>query len=86
MVKLSYTANAKYQLSPRAYYLHYLLKLREEKVGSALAFGNAMDLAINSMLKNKQLHLSEKDEGYKDPIETFDYSFKKMPFCSNNFL
>lgn len=52
-IRLSYTANNKYQDSPRAWYLHYVRKLREEVVGSALPFGNAMDIALNLLLENK---------------------------------
>lgn len=52
-IRISYTANEKYQNSPMAYYLHYIKKIREERVGSALPFGNAIDNAINEILRNK---------------------------------
>ena len=70
-ISLSYSASQKYQMSPMSYYLHYLLKLRPEKVGSALVFGNAVDVAVNTMLKNKMK--GEK----KDPKKMFDYAWKE---------
>jgi hypothetical protein len=40
--------------SPRAYYLHYILKLRRKQLSSALVFGNAIDQALNFLLEQKQ--------------------------------
>lgn len=50
-IQLSYSAANKYNESPRAYYLHYLLRLRPAQVGSALVFGNAIDVGLNQLLK-----------------------------------
>lgn len=66
-IQLSYSASQKYQMSPRSYYLHYVRRLRSEKTGSALVFGNAVDNAVNTMLKNKMENLSPGKTGYKDP-------------------
>jgi|CXWL01.1.fsa_nt_gi hypothetical protein len=52
-IRISYTANEKYQNSPQAYFLHYVKRIRERVVGSALPFGNAIDNAINEILRNK---------------------------------
>lgn len=41
MIHLSHTAKEKYLRCPLSYYMHYILKLREEVVGSALPFGTA---------------------------------------------
>lgn len=72
MIKISYTANNKYQQSPRAWFLYYQMKIREEKIGSPLFFGNAMDLGLNTMLRNKM-------QGTKDdPVETFKKAFIKF--------
>lgn len=49
-MQLSYSANAKYQLSPKAYYFHYIMRIREATMGSALLFGNAIDGALNQLL------------------------------------
>lgn len=53
-IKVSFTAMEKYKLSPRAWYLHYQLKLRPEVIGSALVFGNAIDAGLNTLLRNKK--------------------------------
>lgn len=53
-IQLSYSAATKYKMSPRAYYLHYILRLRSENNSSPLFFGNAMDLGLNTLLKQKQ--------------------------------
>lgn len=53
MIQLSYSASNRYKMSPRSYYLHYILRLRPEKVGSALVFGSAVDEGLNSLLEGK---------------------------------
>ena len=70
-VKISYSANEKYNTSPRSWYLHYQLRLREEKVGSALPFGNAVDNALNVLIEKKFDPTIDKD-----PYEVFDYCWK----------
>lgn len=67
-VRISYTSNEKYQNSPRAYQLHYIEKIREQRVGSALPFGNAIDNAINEILRNKM----NGKELLENVIETFE--------------
>lgn len=49
-LQLSYSAATKYTLSPMAYFLHYLMRLRPEMTGSALVFGSAVDMGLNSIL------------------------------------
>jgi hypothetical protein len=71
-IRLSYTQNEKYQTSPRAWYLHYMLKLREEKTGSPLVFGNAIDNALNQLIANKFLTPSER----QDPVEVFKQAWR----------
>jgi len=58
-IKVSYTANEKFQVSPRSYYLHYLRKLREEVVGSALPFGSVFDTAQGTLLMERDLEKSK---------------------------
>lgn len=53
-IQLSYSASQKYITSPRAYYLHYVLRLRPKDLSSALFFGNAIDLGVNFMLNAKK--------------------------------
>lgn len=52
-MKLSYSAVQKYIQCPRKYHLHYNLRIREEKMGSALLFGSAVDVALNALLEGK---------------------------------
>lgn len=53
-VQISFSANQKYQMSPRSYYLHYYLRLRPAVVGSALVFGGAIDQGLNALLEKKE--------------------------------
>lgn len=72
MINLSHTAKEKYLDSPRAYYLHYLLNLREEKCGSALFFGNAMDNALNVLLLERDLNKAIIE--FNKQMRTFTYN------------
>lgn len=58
-ISLSYTANEKYQNSPRSWYLHYDRGLREIVTGSALPFGSAFDVAQGELLTNKNLEAAQ---------------------------
>ncbi len=51
---LSYSAAQKYITSPRSWYLHYVLRLRPKDLSSPLVFGNAIDIALNFLLTQKQ--------------------------------
>lgn len=53
MIQLSHTQKELYLRCPKAYYITYILKLREKKVGSALPFGSAIDDGVDYLLKNK---------------------------------
>jgi hypothetical protein len=66
MTRLSHSANEKYEQCPYKYYLHYVMKLRSSLQSSALCFGNALDIALNSMLEGK--------DDYRD---VFDYEWSK---------
>ena len=72
MINLSHTAKEKYMDSPRAYYLHYLLNLREEKCGSALFFGNAMDNGLNVLLLERDLEKAKQE--FDKQMRTFSYN------------
>lgn len=82
MINLSHTAKEKYLDSPRAYYLHYLLNLREEQCGSALVFGNAIDNALNILLTEKDLEKA-KQEFYKN-MRTFTYNDETLDLLNTN--
>jgi hypothetical protein len=49
-MNLSFSAAQRFLLSPYSWYAHYVLRLREEKLSSALIFGSSMDLALNCLL------------------------------------
>lgn len=53
-VQLSFSAAQKYKTSPRAWYLHYVLRLREKNLSSALFFGAALDQALNALLEARR--------------------------------
>lgn len=55
MLTLSHTKKELYKRCPMAYYIHYVLKLREKKVGSALPFGSAIDSAQEILLQTRDI-------------------------------
>jgi len=63
-IKISHSANEKYQNSPRSWYLHYSLRLRQEKLGSPLCFGGAVDEALNAMLEEKVIGATDVPDPY----------------------
>lgn len=85
-INLSYTANTKYQVSPRAWYLHYMLRIREANVGSALFLGSAVDDGANQMLENKMLGKVVKDpiKVFEESMEHFNYNDEKIPLRSSD--
>lgn len=54
MNKLSFSQITKYGTCPRSYKYHYVERLRERTVTSALAFGSAIDASLNAVLKDLQ--------------------------------
>lgn len=83
-IQLSYSAAQKYLLSPRAYYLHYILRLRPSELSSALFFGNAMDLGLNTILtqkmKDKPIDTSVAKDIFLKAWESQDVDGKKIVF------
>ncbi len=69
-MQLSFSACQKYLLSPRSWFLHYLLRLRPVDTGSALIFGAALDCGFNFLLEYK-----------KDPL-----LLNKITGTSNDFI
>ncbi|MGL5077816.1 MAG: PD-(D/E)XK nuclease family protein [Waterburya sp.] len=82
MINLSHTAKEKYMDSPRAYYLHYLLNIREIKCGSALFFGNAIDNGLNVLIKDKNLE-SALDE-FRKHMNTFTYNDEELDVVNSD--
>lgn len=54
-IQLSHSAKNKYLNCPMSYYMHYILKLREEKTSSALVFGTTLEAGLDSLLNGKTL-------------------------------
>lgn len=67
IVKLSHTAKEKYLTSPRAYYYHYHLYLREQVLGSPLFFGSLIETGLNALFAGATL---------EQALETFRKNFK----------
>ena len=55
-IRLSHSAQSKYQLCPNLYRLHYEERWRSIILSSALVFGSAMDEALNILLEKKDLN------------------------------
>lgn len=49
-MNLSYSAGQKYKQCPKAYYFHYIRKLRPTGLRSPLVWGGAMDEGLNALL------------------------------------
>jgi hypothetical protein len=76
MTRLSHTANEKYELCPYKYYLHYVMRYRSSLQSSALCFGNALDIALNSMLEGKDDYRDVFDcewSKYKTQLDNIEY-------------
>ncbi len=69
MITLSFSACQKFLLSPRSWYLHYLMRLRPIEQGSALAFGSAVDDALNVLLAPP---LNREPEALAKAKDTFE--------------
>ncbi len=67
VIKLSHTAKELYLKSPRAYFYHYHLYLREIKMGSPLFFGSLIEHGLNALFEGATL---------EQALETFRKNFK----------
>lgn len=63
--RLSYSAATMYGSCPRKYKYHYIERYRSKMTSGALIFGDAIDSAINALLKKEN----------SDPYGVFDQSF-----------
>ena len=68
-IKLSHTAKEKYIQSPRAYFLHYHLYLREAKLGSPLFFGTLIEKGIDALFAGKTLE--EAQQIFRDNFQRY---------------
>lgn len=83
MIKISYSGNDLYQRSPRAFFLHYYLKLRPKQVGSALMFGASMDEGLNKLLETKDL--AQAKSCFLHAIDNFQYNGKTLTLNDAKF-
>lgn len=60
VIKLSHTAKELYLKSPRAYFYHYHLYIREAKLGSPLFFGSLIEKGIDALLQGAKLEDAQK--------------------------
>jgi hypothetical protein len=69
VIYLSHTAKEKYLQCPLAYYMHYILRLRERVLGSALPFGSAIDEGAGALAEGKTLDEALKvfDDAWTNP-------------------
>lgn len=68
MTKLSNSGYNKYTQCPQLYKLHYIDRIRSTSTGAALAFGSAIDDALNALLEGSET----------DPYTVFDQSFSVL--------
>ena len=66
MPRLSNSAINKYLSCPKSYDCHYNQKLRDPTKSAALLFGDAMDNALNALLKGKNI----------DPLDVFNQKWE----------
>jgi hypothetical protein len=70
-MRISHSAKETYATSSMKYFLHYLLKLRPTGYKSPLAFGDSIDISINTLLETRDVDLAkvkfqERWNFYKD--------------------
>lgn len=76
-IKLSYTANSMYQMSPRSYFLHYMLNIREDNYKGSFILGDIMDDAFGILAKTGSVdeakkHFKKRFNKYKTHLGTLD--------------
>lgn len=74
-IKLSHSAMNKFKTCPASYKLHYKDRIRENRLGSALIFGSAIDEALNLLLESK---LDKPTENATDDIEKLKGKFDHL--------
>jgi len=84
ILKLSHTAKEKYLTSPRAYYYHYFLYLREVCAGSPLFFGSIVETGLEVLLKGGTLEQAK--ETFKKNFKTHNINGKIENLSSSNVI
>jgi len=88
MAKFSHSSKELYQTCPYKWHLHYQKKYRSVRVGSALAFGNSFDLALNELLltrdilKATEVFLASWAEWKNKPLIDYYKSDLDISLCS----
>lgn len=73
MTRLSHSASEKYETCPKMYQLHYIDRIRSNKLGSALLFGSAIDEALNILLSTR---MDNPPENATDDLERLKQGFE----------
>ena len=100
-MRLSYSGREKYEQCGYKYYLHYVMKYRSSLQSSALCFGNALDIALNSLLENtgdchsvfdsewsKYKSMNNSIEYYKSDLDVslLTEEERSLPLQEQNFI
>jgi hypothetical protein len=72
VLKLSHTSKEMYLLSPRKFYYHYYLNLREKTMGSPLFFGSLIENGLEALFKGDSLE--QAIEVFRDKFKTTNYN------------
>lgn len=82
MARLSNSSIDKFKECAMKYKYHYILRIREELIGSPLFFGSSIDNALNELLRTKMK--GEKD--FLDPKEIFIQSMHKFEYNKEELI
>lgn len=80
-MKISHSAKEIYTECSYKYYLKYMLKLRPTGYKSPLAFGDAIDMGLNTLLETRDLGVAE--DAFQQRWEF--YSNKDVPYTKSDF-
>jgi hypothetical protein len=75
LVTISFSSMEKFKECPKKYFLHYIRKLRQVKMGSALIFGSAIDAALNDLLVERNIDAAKS---------IFIQNFTKFKFAGDD--
>lgn len=80
---LSYSQVRMYNECGKKYRLHYQLKLRSKYIGASLLFGSAVDEALNTLLKTKDLELAKTQFAMSFNYQTINKVRTYLPKATN---
>jgi hypothetical protein len=83
-IKLSHTAKELYLKSPRAYFYHYHLYIREARVGSALFFGSIIEKGLEALFNGATLEEAQKV--FRDNFKTTTVNGNLVNLATSPFV